>query len=122
MKFLIVDDDARTRRLIREVLSKPGTHHEFCEASDGDEAATLYGEFMPDWVIMDIAMEPVDGIVATRLIHGQDPDARVVVLTHHDSRQIREAALEAGAYGYLVKDDLSDLEARLKDIAIRLPA
>ncbi|PYI85292.1 MAG: hypothetical protein DME26_11370 [Verrucomicrobia bacterium] len=66
---------------------------------------------------MDITMKGMDGLQATRQIKLQSPDARVLVLTQHDSPKIRRAALEAGASAFVSKDNLSEIVAHLNPAA-----
>ena len=73
-----------------------------------------YGTHRPDWVVMDVSMEPVDGIAATRQIIQAFPDARVVMVTQHADVSLRDAAHEAGACGYLLKDNLLDVRRFLE--------
>jgi DNA-binding NarL/FixJ family response regulator len=109
MKCLIADDDARTRRMLRAVLEKPGV--EFLEARDGSEAVALHQAHRPDLVIMDIEMKPMDGIAATRAIHETDAQCRILIVSQHDSPSFRQAAAAAGAFGYVLKDDFDAIHS-----------
>ncbi|MCI0487594.1 MAG: response regulator, partial [Blastocatellia bacterium] len=73
----------------------------------------------PDWVLMDIMMERVDGITATREIRRAFPDARIVIVTNFDDAKFRDAAREAGAGYYVPKENLMAVRAVLlqKDAA-----
>src|SRR5882724_3481891 len=104
--LLIVDDNENMRRLIRIVLEGFGTIY---ECSDGSEAFNAYAELHPDWVIMDVHMPMVNGIRATKQITTAFPDARVVMLSKLKDAETREAAREAGACDYVVKEDLLSL-------------
>ena len=73
-------------------------------AADGEEAVGLAAEHRPDVVLMDLSMPNVDGIEATRRILDQNDQVQVVVLTSISDRGKIEAALDAGAIGYLLKD------------------
>ncbi len=117
MNVLIVDDNAGIRRLIRRTLL--GTASSIWECFDGSEALTAYANQRPDVVLMDIQMPGLDGLTATRRIRTLDPHARVVVLTDHDDDDLRKAAVEAGACGYLLKQNLSDLPVTLSNISER---
>ena len=86
---------------------------EIAERSDGDEALAAYREFAPDWVVMDIGMERVDGLQATRQIVATFPLARIVILTQYDDPALRQAALEAGAQAYVTKSNLLPLRQLL---------
>ncbi|MBS1796533.1 MAG: response regulator transcription factor [Acidobacteria bacterium] len=106
MRILIVDDNAAMRRLIRAVLNAVGEIH---ECADGDEVLAVFARYEPDWVVMDVQMKRLGGIRATRLLKESFPAARVVMLSKHADDDVRAAAREAGACGYLVKDDLGAL-------------
>ena len=115
IKIMIVDDHAEMRRLLRTMLSDPA--RDFTECASGAEAVAAFAKYRPDWTIMDIAMEGLDGLQATRQIKLQSPDARVLVLTQHDSPKIRRAALETGASAFVSKDNLSEIVAHLNPVA-----
>jgi DNA-binding NarL/FixJ family response regulator len=106
MQVLIVDDNKQIRELIRAIL---GDVAEVFECSDGDEAVAAYLRYRPDWVVMDVRMPRIGGIAATRLLKRRFPGVRVVMLSKHSDEDIQAAAAEAGASGYLLKDDLSVL-------------
>lgn len=108
---MIVDDHPEMRRLLRGLLSDPS--RDLAECADGVEAVALFARFRPDWTIMDIAMERMDGLEATRRIKLQSPQARVIIVTQHDSAKIRRAALEAGASAFVSKDNLSEIAVHL---------
>ena len=111
MKIMIVDDHAEMRRLLRSTLSHMAD--EFVECDNGSEAVTAFERERPDWTIMDIAMKPMDGLEATSRIKARFADARIVILTQHDSPPMREAALSAGACGFLAKENLDQVTALL---------
>jgi CheY-like chemotaxis protein len=113
-KLLIVDDDPRMRRMIREVLGDSG--YTFLEGGDGEEALSLYREHKPSLVLLDLEMKPVDGIRAARLIHDEDPSSCVVMLSKHDGTRFQTAAAEAGVCAYLLKDQLNRLPGVLASL------
>ncbi len=73
------------------------------EAADGNQAVDLFGKHKPDLVLMDLRMPIKDGIEATIEIRGQDPQARVLMLTTFDGDTDIYKALQAGARGYVLK-------------------
>ena len=107
MKILIVDDNASMRRMIRGIIQPLAD--EIYECADGGEALEIYARVFPDWVLMDIQMKPVDGITATRQIIEAYPQARVLMVTNYNDDDLRQAAHEAGASRYLVKENLLDI-------------
>ncbi len=68
-----------------------------------------YIEHRPDIVLMDVRMPIMDGLSATRQIRKHDPLARVVIVTDSDEDELRTMATEAGAVGYVVKQNLTRL-------------
>lgn len=114
MRFLIADDSAPFRSMVREVLAErfqPGL--EILECANGSEAVGAFETGQPDWVIMDIQMPLMDGLEATRRIVATHPEAKVLVLTLHTGEEFRAAAERAGAAGLLGKDRIEELCARL---------
>jgi two-component system, NarL family, response regulator LiaR len=73
------------------------------EAANGQEAVELCEKLIPDVVLMDISMPLMDGIAATRMIVGQNPQIAVVMLTSSFNGNNEEEALQAGARGYITK-------------------
>ena len=112
MKVLIVEDNPAMRRVIRRTVAEVAD--EISECSDGAAACSLYDEVRPDWVLMDIEMGEVNGLLATRRITAAYPEARIVIVTNHNDQWIREAARQAGACGYVLKEDLLALRQMLK--------
>ncbi len=111
--LLIVDDNLRMRAFIRRVCAP---HVAQCiEANNGLEAVAAYEEFQPDLVIMDFEMSAADGITATRRIRERHPEARIIIVTQHDSSAIQLAAIDEGAT-FLRKDDLLRLPQLLQAI------
>ncbi len=86
---------------------------EFCECADGCEALDSYRNFLPDWVLMDWEMRQMDGLTATRQIVKRFPEANILLVTQYDDAELREAANEAGACGFFLKDDLQKLRSLL---------
>ena len=109
---LIVDDSTVARELIREIVAPLVA--EIHECSDGERAVAAFVAHRPDIVLMDIAMRGLNGIVATVRIREVDPAARVVIVTNHDLPDLRDAAMVAGADGYVLKTNLPDLRRWLE--------
>lgn len=112
MSLMIVEDNEPMRRMIRSIVADLAERIDEC--GDGAEAYARYADRRPDWVLMDIAMPVMDGITATRGIIADFPDARVLIVTDYDDAELRAKAREAGALGYLLKDNLLDLRLLLQ--------
>ena len=111
MKLLIVDDSEQMRAEIRCILGDIAS--EIHECSSAAEAMAKYAVHRPDWVLMDIVMEQMDGLEATRRLVALYPEARIVIVTSYDDQYLREAAHAAGASGYVMKDSLLELRTVL---------
>jgi two-component system response regulator DegU len=107
MTVLIVEDNAGMRSLLRRALT--GTADQVWECSDGADALEAYKEYKPDVVLMDMKMPRMDGLKATRQIRQFYPTARIVIVSDYDDEDLRFAASAAGASGYTLKQDLSEL-------------
>lgn len=113
VKLLIVEDDPAMRALIKRIVGSVADAVYECD--DGHEAVAAYAAHRPDWVFMDIKMKNLDGLDATREITAAWPGARIVIVTGYNDASLREAARQAGARGYLLKDNLTELLRLLKD-------
>ena len=120
LRILIADDHEVARKGIRSLLeSHPGW--EVCaEASDGREAVELAGRLNPDVLLLDIGMPNLNGLDASRQILTTNPDARILILTVHDSEQMVREVLDLGASGFLLKSDAGrDLVAAVEALQRR---
>jgi CheY-like chemotaxis protein len=104
---LIVDDSQPMRELIKMTLA--GVADIVGECTDGSEAMSAYEQLRPDWILMDIDMDGVDGITATRQITAAHPEAKIMIVTDYNDDDLRRAAYEAGACQYVVKENLLDI-------------
>src|SRR6185436_7357544 len=112
MKVLIVDDNERVRWVIKMIIED--LVDQFYECADGAMALDSYTAFQPDWVLMDIKMKDVDGIVATQEIRKVFSEAKIMIVTDYDDNGLREAALRAGAREYVLKEELASLRRILQ--------
>lgn len=101
---LIADDDARFRRIFRELIDYEPDISVVAEASDGEEAIALATEHAPNVALMDIRMPNLSGIEAARVLNQIHPGTKVLMLTVSDEEIDLFEAIKAGASGYLLKD------------------
>jgi CheY-like chemotaxis protein len=107
MKILIADDNAKTRNYIKKILGN--SDHEFIEVNNGKDAVSAFIDHKPEVVLMDIKMEEMDGIEASRMIRQHFQDTKLIIITDYYDKQFREEAKAVGAANYLIKDNLLDL-------------
>jgi DNA-binding NarL/FixJ family response regulator len=105
LRILVVDDHEVVRRGLKSILEGQAEWLVVGEAATGREAIEKAASLRPEVVILDMSMPELNGLEATRGILKVAPDARILVLTQHDSEQLVVAFLQAGAQGYLVKSD-----------------
>ena len=107
LRILIADDHEVVRKGIRSILEAHPGWTVCGEAADGRKAVEAARDLRPDLVVVDIGMPFLNGLDATRQIIKARPEAKVLVLTMHESEEVVQQVLEAGARGYLVKSDAS---------------
>ena len=115
IRILLVDDQPRVRQGWRMALSLEADMEVVGEAADGEDAVRRASTLQPAVVVMDVEMALMDGIEATRVLKGEVPTCAVIVVSIHDTEQIRSDALAAGAAAFISKQD--PIEALL--VAIR---
>ena len=112
VRVMLVDDHSVVREGLKNYLGALGGFHVVAEASTGAEALERAATARPQVVLMDLVMPVMDGIEATRRLHEQFPDIKVIVLTSFADDDKLFPALRAGAVAYLLKDvgpeDLAD--------------
>jgi DNA-binding NarL/FixJ family response regulator len=104
VRILLVDDHRLVRTALREILAAEPDLLVIGEAGSAAEALDLLGPTRPDVVLMDVHLPNVDGIAATRAVHEQRPQVRVLMLSATCTIHQVRRAVAAGACGYLVKD------------------
>lgn len=119
IKILLVDDQPLFREGLRTLLSVHLDFEVVGEAGNGSEAIKLARLLLPQVVLMDLQMPVLDGVAATRRLHEEQPDCRVIVLTTFDDDEMVFDGLRAGAVGYLLKDAPSEKLAEAIRVAAR---
>jgi DNA-binding NarL/FixJ family response regulator len=103
IRVLVVDDHALHRDGTRQILGQHPDIKVVGEAESAARALALVQQLHPSVVLMDIRLPGMNGIDATRRIHRDHPDTRVLVVTAYDDEEYVRGALEAGASGHLSK-------------------
>jgi signal transduction histidine kinase/DNA-binding response OmpR family regulator/putative methionine-R-sulfoxide reductase with GAF domain len=100
-RILVVDDEERMCRSLDSLLTKEG--YKVDTAADGNAAMEIYRRKPHDLVITDIKMPGMDGIRLLRELRHDDPDAMVILMTAYASLDTAVAAINTGAYDYILK-------------------
>jgi len=101
LKILIADDETLITMSLSTMLENIG-HRMIARARTGREAVEKAKELSPDLILMDIKMEDMDGLEASRQILAQQP-VPIIILTAYSQMDLIEKADEVGVSGYLVK-------------------
>jgi DNA-binding NarL/FixJ family response regulator len=104
LRLVLADDHEVTRTGFVSLLAGHPQFEVVGQASDGLQAVALCEQLLPDIVILDIRMPGLNGLGAARLLQQRLPAVKVVMFTMDDSPEYLEAAMNAGAVGYLLKD------------------
>ena len=107
-RLLIVDDHAIMRDGLAALIGSESDFDIVGTAGDGDSAIDVVDSVQPDVVLIDLSMPQTDGAQAIRVIKRKRPGTRVLVLTFHKDDAHIHVALEAGADGFILKDDGRD--------------
>jgi DNA-binding NarL/FixJ family response regulator len=107
MRVLIADDHEVVRKGVRALLGTRQNIDVCGEAVDGRDAVEKTKLLHPDLVLMDISMPNLNGLQATREIMRAVPQTLVLMLSGHETAQIVQQALYAGARGYVVKSSIA---------------
>jgi DNA-binding NarL/FixJ family response regulator len=121
VRTLIVDDSPTFLRTVCSFLD----HHDAVEvvatADNAPEAFQLVERLGPDLVLMDLQMQGMNGLEATAELRQRFPATRVIMVTGHDTQELRAASQEMGAEGFVCKGRLAqELPAMLAHILASL--
>lgn len=104
LRILIVEDHYLARLAVETVVATQPDLQVVGQAENGQQAIELFESLRPDLVIMDLRLPGIDGVAATRSITRQHPQARILLLSHYETKDDVMRALAAGALGYVRKD------------------
>jgi DNA-binding NarL/FixJ family response regulator len=115
IRLLVAEDHAAMRAKVVGTLE---TEYSVVGAvSDGQEMLEAESRFKPDVVILDISMPILNGLQAASRLKARDSKAKIVFLTVHEEPAFLQAALAAGALGYVIKSRLaSDLLLAVREV------
>ncbi|MCK9275222.1 MAG: PAS domain S-box protein [Syntrophales bacterium] len=104
IRVLLVDDHTVVRQGLSTMLKLYTDIHVVSEAGDGEKAVEKARKLQPDVILMDISMPGMGGVEATRIIHSEHPYIRIIGLSMHDSQDLENQMIKAGASAYCTKD------------------
>jgi len=112
IRVLVAEDQAMVRGALKSLLAPESDIEVVAEAARGDEVVKLARRTHPDVALLDIEMPGLDGISAAAALRGEMPSCRSLILTTFGKPGFLRRAMDAGAFGFLLKDAPSHELAR----------
>ena len=116
MKIVIVDDDCLVTEALKTILEINEDVEVLATGTDGREAVSLYDQYRPEVLLMDIRMKNMSGLDASADILKKYPDANILLLTTFLDDEYIVKALRLGAKGYLLKQDYAGILPALRAV------
>ena len=104
IKILVVDDQNFTRQALEAILSTEADFEIVGKATSGTEAISHLEKSEVDITIVDLEMPEMNGLTLTKILGERFPRTKAIILSSHDDEDNINAAVEAGARGYLLKN------------------
>lgn len=118
VKVVLVDDHSVVRSGLRRLLESHKSIEIVAEADTGESAYQVYGEILPDVMLMDISMPGMGGLEAAKRILQRYPQARIVIFSMHEAVSFAAQALKTGVKGYVTKTGVAeDLVQAVLDVS-----
>ena len=119
LSVLLVDDHMMLRKSIRSFLETTSRLHIVGEARNGEEALELIESLNPDVIVMDYVMPGMSALETIRQIKQRFPRKEVIILSLYAEKAYVQGAMDAGACGYILKEDISTYLAKAVEDAAR---
>ena len=118
-RVLVVEDVPELSRLLEMTFELDGRFLPIGTATSGGAALDLAARERPDAVVLDLAIDGVDGIGILPSLRAMLPQARIIVFTGHDDARLRDQAMTSGASAWVLKG--SDLSGLMDELSETLP-
>lgn len=116
MNIILIDDDKLITSSLKMILETDSDISVLATGANGLEAISLYEQYKPDVLLMDIRMEQMTGIESAKHILNQHPDAKILFLTTFVDDEYIINALRIGAKGYIIKQEYETIIPALKAV------
>ena len=115
LRILLADDHSVVRRIVRNFVQSESGWEVCAEATTGREAVVMTAAEHPDVVVLDLSMPDLNGLQAASLIHNQFPETQLILLTMHDSLELKDQLTASGIRACIRKDDLNQLVVAIRN-------
>jgi len=116
MRIVIIDDDTFVTTSLKTILGSEEDIEVVGFGNDGVEALALFEELQPEILLLDIQMAELSGLDAAKSILAKYPSARIVFLTTFADEEYLVRALQMGAKGYLIKQEVASIAPALRTV------
>ncbi|MDD6402332.1 MAG: response regulator transcription factor [Lachnospiraceae bacterium] len=116
MKIVIIDDDALVAISLKTILEADSQVEVLATGNSGKEAISLYEQYQPEIMLMDIRMNEMSGLEAGEQIIKNHPEAKILYLTTFLDDEYIVKAINLGAKGYILKQDFEGIIPALKAV------
>lgn len=116
MRIIVIDDDPLVRESLKIILQAKGMEV-LAIGDNGETAFLLYEQFKPDIMLMDIRMEQVNGLEATRNILSRYPQAKILLITTFQDEEYIHEAIGLGCRGYILKQNIEGIIPAIEAVA-----
>lgn len=108
MKIQLIENSARMRGTIIKIIDR--NDYEYFHCDEGEDAISQYILNKPDWVLIDLEMKKISGLIIACQIRHTDPTAKIILLSGYDEYEFRKTAEKNGVRHYLLKENLLSLQ------------
>jgi len=108
-RVIVVDDHPIVRQGLTQMINRDGDLIVCGEAEEARSALQAIATLSPDIVVIDISLNGPSGLEILKTIRQTDPALRVLILSMHDEMVYAERALRAGANGYIMKQEATEM-------------
>ncbi len=106
-RVMIADDSKAIRIMLKDIILN-GKHELIAEAADGAEAVEKFVDLKPDVLLLDLVLPKKDGLTALKKIKEINPNAKIIMITVLDNKQMIQDCISAGAQAYIIKPFTAD--------------
>ena len=106
-RVMIADDSKAIRIALKDVILN-GNHELVAEAADGAEAVEKFVDLKPDVLLLDLVLPKKDGLTTLKEIKETNPNAKIIMITVLDNKQMIQDCISAGAQAYITKPFTAD--------------
>ena len=117
-RVMIADDSKAIRILLKDMILN-GKHELVAEAADGAEAVEKFVDLKPDVLLLDLVLPKKDGLTALKEIMETNPNAKIIMITVLDNKQMIQDCISAGAQAYITKPFTADDVLKSISLAVK---